>query len=107
VHLVAGVVDVVFPGNGVPRRRHQIGDDIPHHGAAGVADMQRARWVGADEFHLHLLAPAKIHPAVSILLHMHGRQPSHPGLCPNKEIHEAGTGNFNPLQYPLRILNGL
>jgi hypothetical protein len=107
VHLVAGVVDVVFPGNGISRRRHQIGKDVPHHGAAGVADMQRARRIGADKFHLHLLAPAKIHPAVSIPLRMHGRQPSRPGLCPDEEIHEAGAGNFNPIQDPLRILNGL
>ena len=64
VHLGTAVVDVELAGDGCPRGFEHPGDRVADGGPAGVAEVQRAGGVGADE--LEVDAPAGVHVARAV-----------------------------------------
>ena len=60
VHLGAGVINVVFPGDGVARLLQQPGQGIANHGAAAVAHVQGSGGIGGNVFHVHRSTHAEV-----------------------------------------------
>ncbi len=55
VHLVAGVIDVKFPGGIEADLFHDAVEGVPVGGGPGADDVQRPGGIGADKFQQHLL----------------------------------------------------
>ncbi len=74
IDLSAGVVDVIFAGDGEAGEGEQIGERVAEHGAAAMADMHRPGRIGRDIFHVHRLALADgALPIRSALLQHHAQ----------------------------------
>ena len=93
VDLRAGVVDVVFLGDGVARLGQQVGERIAHHRAARVRHVQRAGRVGRDVFDVDLLARAHLRIAIGDPLLQALAQPLAPEGVGDLEVDEARTGD--------------
>ena len=70
-----------------------------------MAHVQRAGGVGADELHLHLLPATDIQGAIGLVLGQNLTHHRRPGFRFDEKINKPRTGNFDPLQEVLRILN--
>ena len=66
VHLVAGVVDVVFALYVVTRRFEYAGKRASEHRAAAMSDVDRPRRVDADELYLDASTLPIIHATVCV-----------------------------------------
>ena len=97
IDLVAGVVDVEFPGDAVAAPFQGGGQAVADGAAAGVAHVHGAGGVGGNKFHHDLFAAAVIAAAegFALLQHLPG-EGSKPGLL-HVEIDEAGPGDLAAL----------
>ena len=68
IHLVPRVIDIVLAEDPVTDSRKNIRHDIADNGAPRMADMERSRGVGADEFHLDAPAVSQICRSVPVAL---------------------------------------
>ncbi len=59
VHLLPGVVEIVFAGHGVAHRLQQIRNRIANHAAPDTMHAQRPGWVSAHVFDLRRFAAAR------------------------------------------------
>ena len=94
VHLVAGVVDIVFLLHVIPRRLQQIGQSTAYRRAPSVSHVQRTGGVGADIFQLYLFI--RRFRQIAVILpgfHDAGQHVVHPVRVQIK-IDKTGSGNF-------------
>jgi hypothetical protein len=60
LHLVAGVVDVVFPFDIEAGRFVQARQHVADHSYSAVTDVQRPGWIDTGKFNLHFLSVADV-----------------------------------------------
>ena len=68
VYLGPGVVDVVLPGDFVTRGGHDAGQAAAQHRAPGVAHVDGARWIDADELDLDPPPAADVQACIPVAL---------------------------------------
>ncbi len=90
--LGAGVVDVVFLGDGVTGLGHQVGQRIAHHGAAAMADMHRAGGICGDVFDIDRQAGAGRAVAEGLAGTQDRREQGAQGVGHEAQVHESGPG---------------
>ena len=105
VHLVSRIVDIILPENPITDGRKDVRDDISHHGAPGVTDVERPRRVGADELHLDLPAFSQLRRTVAVPLPDDLFEVTDQDPFPDEKIHESGTGDLHPLKDSLGIID--
>ena len=89
VDLGAGIVDVVFLGDGIARLGQQVGQRIAHHGAARMRDVQRPGRIGRDVLDIDLRALAHLRIAIGDARLQALAQPLAPEGVGDLEIDEA------------------
>ena len=93
VDLAAGIVDIIFAGDAVPRIFEQAGQRVADHGAAAMAHMHRAGRVGRDIFDVDPLAAAHVGAAIFLALGEDGTKLLLPDRAAEPDVDEAGSGD--------------
>ena len=97
VHLVAGVIDIIFLFYVIACRFQQVRQGASYRGTPAVAYMQRARRIGAYIFNLYFFI--RSFRQVTVIfpgLHNMGQHIVHPVRI-QIEIQETGSGDLHPL----------
>jgi len=95
MHLAPGIIDVVFPLHLETDEFQQVGEGRPVGGAAPVPDMQRAGWIGGNEFDLDLLPLPLLTCAKTVALLEYALNHGMTGRAANEEIDESRTGHLD------------
>ena len=94
IDLRARVVDVIFAGGPVARKREKIAERVAEHRAPRMADMHGAGRVRRDEFDVDRFARAERAPPVVVAALKHGAQRLGPEIGLEREVDEAGAGDL-------------
>ena len=103
IHLISGIVNVIFPGDIVPDCFKQVADDVADNCAACVSDMQWSGGIGADKFHLNFLPGTEIKATEFIMLLVNIVKGLMPDPVLDEKIYKTRPGYLGFLNNPLRI----
>ena len=95
VHLVAGVIDIIFAFHIVACRTQQVNHSTAYSSTAGMAYMQRAGGVSTYIFNLHAAQAVSRQITVVFTGSQNTCQQISGPVLFQIEIDEAGTGNFH------------
>jgi len=102
-HLFAGVVDVILARDDIAGGGEQPRDHVPDDCAAAGSDVQRAGWIGTDEFYQDALSRPERRPAVIGALDI--LQTGLPEARREAEVEVPGPGDLDVRQQPVAVLD--
>ena len=109
VDLPAGIVDVIFAHDPVPRPFEQTAQRIAHHRAAAVAHVHRTGRIGGHIFDINRLPVTQRGTAIVVAQLGDRQQLAAPGVGRKAQVDEAGSGNIGSVDvgFALQMLDDL
>ena len=93
-NLIAAVIDVIFARHIVARPNEELGERIAESADASMAEVDVARGVGGEEFHVDLFAFGRTSSIVFAKAE-HFAQDARKRIGMHEEVNEARTGNLH------------
>jgi hypothetical protein len=94
LHLRAGIVDIIFAGDGIAGIFEQLRQRVADHRAAAMTHMHRPGRVGRDIFDIDPLARADGQPTIVGAARQDGGEFAAQGRFGQPDVDEAGAGDF-------------